>query len=151
MSRSTSSFSEDGKYYAYALSRSGSDWNTIYVRETSSPHVSTQAVGSDEGRLPNDVLRFVKFSGIGWTADSKGFFYQRFPERKEHGGEEDDKAGTETDKDLNASLYYHRIGTPQTEDVLVHQDKDHPEWMFGAGATEEFVIVFVLSHFTTQN
>ncbi|GAA5836298.1 hypothetical protein JCM3766R1_003483 [Sporobolomyces carnicolor] len=137
VSRSSSSFSEDGKYYAYALSRSGSDWNTIYVRETSSPHLSTQAVGSDEGRLPNDVLRFVKFSGIGWTADSKGFFYQRFPERKEHGGEEDDKAGTETDRDLHAALYYHRVGTPQSEDVLIHSDSEHPEWMFGAGATED--------------
>ncbi|GAA6061153.1 hypothetical protein JCM10212_005739 [Sporobolomyces blumeae] len=136
VSRSTSAFSDDGKYYAYALSRSGSDWTTIYVRETTSPHDASQQVGSDEGRLP-DVLRFVKFSSIGWTADSKGFFYQRFPERKEHGGAEDDKAGTETDQDLYASLYYHRIGTSQAEDVLVHRDPDHPEWMFGAGATED--------------
>ena len=139
VSRSTSSFSDDGKYYAYALSRSGSDWNTIYIRPTSSPHLSTQTVGSDQGRLEDDVLRFVKFSGIGWTADSKGFFYQRFPERKEHGTEEEDKAGTETDQDLNAMLYYHRVGTKQSQDVLVHQDKENPEWMFSAGATEEYV------------
>ncbi|GAA5902303.1 hypothetical protein JCM6882_000496 [Rhodosporidiobolus microsporus] len=137
VSRSTSSFSEDGKWWAYGLSRSGSDWSTLYVRPTSSPHSPTQEVGKDEGRLETDELRFVKFSGIGWTADSKGFFYQRFPERKEHGGAEEDKAGTETEQDLNAMLYYHRIGTPQFEDILVHKDPEHPEWMFGAGGTED--------------
>lgn len=63
VSRSSSAFSEDGKYYAYALSKSGSDWTTIYVRPTSAPHVATQTVGKDEGRLEEDVLRFVKFSG----------------------------------------------------------------------------------------
>ncbi|GAA5931240.1 hypothetical protein JCM1841_000871 [Sporobolomyces salmonicolor] len=136
VSRSTSSFSEDGKWYAYALSRSGSDWSTIYIRPTSVPHKPDQEVGKDEGRL-DDVLRFVKFSSISWTKDSKGFFYQRFPERKEHGEDTDDKAGTETDADLNAMLYYHRVGTPQSEDVLVHKDPEHPEWMFGAGATED--------------
>ena len=71
VARSTSSFSDDGKYWAYALSRSGSDWTTIYVRETSSPHKEGGEVGKDEGRL-DDVLRFVKFSGIGWTKDGKG-------------------------------------------------------------------------------
>ncbi|GAA6022150.1 hypothetical protein JCM10207_000780, partial [Rhodosporidiobolus poonsookiae] len=137
VSRSVSSFSEDGKWWAYGLSRSGSDWSTLYVRPTSSPHSPTQAVGSDEGRNANEELRFVKFSGIGWTADSKGFFYQRFKERKEHGAAEDDKAGTETEQDLNAMLYYHRVGTPQSEDILVHKDPEHPEWMFGASGTED--------------
>ncbi|GAA5823713.1 hypothetical protein JCM11251_000736 [Rhodosporidiobolus azoricus] len=143
VSRSTSSFSEDGKWWAYGLSRSGSDWSTLYVRPTTAPHSPSQEVGKDEGRLETDELRFVKFSGIGWTADSKGFFYQRFPERKEHGAAEEDKAGTETEQDLNAMLYYHRIGTHQSEDILVHQDAEHPEWMFGAGGTEDgrFIIM----------
>lgn len=74
------------------------------MRPTSSPHKPDQAVGKDEGKLETDVLRFLKFTGIGWTKDSKGFFYQRFAERKEHGGESDDKAGTETDADLNAMV-----------------------------------------------
>ncbi|GAA5975150.1 hypothetical protein JCM11641_004366 [Rhodosporidiobolus odoratus] len=137
VSRSMSSFSEDGKWWAYGLSRSGSDWSTLYVRPTTSPHSTTQEIGQDPGRLPLDELRFVKFSGIGWTADSKGFFYQRFAERKEHGGVEEDKAGTETEVDLNGMLYYHRVGTPQSEDVLVHKDPEHPEWMFGASGTED--------------
>ncbi|BGP15271.1 hypothetical protein JCM10213v2_003231 [Rhodosporidiobolus nylandii] len=137
VSRSVSAFSEDGKWWAYGLSRSGSDWSTLYVRPTSSPHTSSTPVGSDAGRNENEELRFVKFSGIGWTADSKGFFYQRFPERKEHGGAEEDKAGTETDADLDAMLYYHRVGTPQSEDILVHKDPQNREWMFGASGTED--------------
>ncbi|BGP07293.1 hypothetical protein JCM10049v2_003124 [Rhodotorula toruloides] len=137
VSRATSAFSDDGKWFAYALSRSGSDWSTIYVRPTSSPHNPQQEVGKDEGRLEHDVIRFVKFSGIGWTKDSKGFFYQRFPARAEHGADTDDKAGTETDKDVNALLYYHKIGTPQSEDVLVYKDESNPEWMFSAGGTED--------------
>ncbi|BGP47335.1 hypothetical protein JCM10450v2_003187 [Rhodotorula kratochvilovae] len=136
VSRATSSFSEDGKWFAYALSRSGSDWNTIYVRPTSAPHDPKQEVGKDEGRL-DEVLRFVKFSGIGWSKDSKGFFYQRFPERQNHGADTDDKAGTETDKDVNAAVYYHRVGTPQSEDILVYKDEANPEWMFSAGMTED--------------
>jgi prolyl oligopeptidase len=58
---SSTAFSKDGKYFAYAISKSGSDWTTIYVRETSSPHKPEQKRGTDEGRL-NDVVRDVKFS-----------------------------------------------------------------------------------------
>jgi len=63
VSRSTSSFSDDGKYFAYALSRSGSDWMTCYVRPTDTPHKPDQTVGKDEGKLETDVLRFLKFTG----------------------------------------------------------------------------------------
>ncbi|SCZ88299.1 BZ3500_MvSof-1268-A1-R1_Chr2-1g04318 [Microbotryum saponariae] len=137
VSKATSSFSDDGKYWAYALSRSGSDWTTCYVRPTSAPHSPNQPVGTDQGRLETDILRYLKFSSIGWTHDSKGFFYQRLPARSEHGKDTDDKAGTETDKDLNAMLYYHRVGTTQEHDVLVHKDDEHPEWMFSAGNTDD--------------
>ena len=61
ISRNASSFSDDGKYWAYFLSRSGSDWTTCYVRETSKPHDPAMEVGKDEGRM-DDVLRFIKFS-----------------------------------------------------------------------------------------
>lgn len=67
----------------------------------------------DDSRLP-DEIRFVKFSSITWTHDSKGFFYQRFPDRETHGSAETDLAGTETDDDKHAMLYYHRVGTPQS-------------------------------------
>lgn len=128
VSRSSSSFSKDGQYFAYALSRSGSDWTNIYIRPTASPHSPSQAVGQDEGKL-DDVLRYVKFSSIAWTADSLGFFYQRFPARESHGAEDNDAAGTEIDADLNAALYYHRVGTAQAADVLVIVEPNHPERM----------------------
>jgi len=72
-------FSRSGELWAYGISRSGSDFFTIYVRPTSAPFAPKE--GSDirpvhtEGALPDEV-RFVKFSAITWTADSKGFFYQ---------------------------------------------------------------------------
>ena len=65
---STSAFSEDGAYFAYALSHGGSDWVTIAVRDV--------ATGAD---LPDDVIPHVKFSGITWLRDGSGFFYSRYP------------------------------------------------------------------------
>ncbi|KAH9938686.1 prolyl oligopeptidase [Fomitopsis serialis] len=132
-------FSRSGELWAYGISRSGSDFFTIYVRPTSAPFASKE--GSDvhpvhtEGALP-DEIRFVKFSAITWTADSKGFFYQRFPTRESHGSADEDKAGTETDMDKNAMLYYHRIGTAQAEDILVVKDDAHPEWMWHVEVSE---------------
>ena len=69
-------FSKDGQYFSYGISRSGSDFFTIYVRKSSDPF---RAVGDkrpdiDDGVL--DVIRYVKFSSIVWTHDNKGFFYQ---------------------------------------------------------------------------
>ncbi|KAL4400076.1 serine-type endopeptidase [Malassezia pachydermatis] len=107
------SFSHSGKYIAYGISRSGSDWFKIFLRETSAPMTSCQpGTEGGDGRLP-DVLDHIKFSGITWTHDDKGFFYQRFPAT-----EQEDK-GTETDANQDAQLYYHRLGTPQSEDILV--------------------------------
>jgi prolyl oligopeptidase len=86
------------------------------VRKTDSPLVATadgKRPTHDDSRLP-DEIRFVKFSSITWTHDSKGFFYQRFPDRATHGSAETDQAGTETDDDKHAMLYYHRVGTPQS-------------------------------------
>lgn len=76
-SLSSTSFSETGKYWAYGVSRSGSDWFTIYVRQTDTPHAGeAAATGQDDGKM-EDVVRYAKFTGITWTHDDKGFFYQR--------------------------------------------------------------------------
>ncbi|KAH0836753.1 prolyl oligopeptidase [Lanmaoa asiatica] len=130
-------FSRDGKYYAYGISLSGSDFCTIYIRETSKPlaTVDSKRVEHHESRL-SDEIRFVKFSSISWTHDSKGFFYQRFPSRESHGLATEDKAGTETTGDKDAMLYYHRVGTPQTQDILVMKDAEHREWMWGPSVSE---------------
>ncbi|KIK99823.1 hypothetical protein PAXRUDRAFT_30278 [Paxillus rubicundulus Ve08.2h10] len=130
-------FSRDGKYYAYGISLSGSDFCTIYVRETSKPLAAVNGKRADhhESRLAEEI-RFVKFSSIEWTHDSKGFFYQRFPDRESHGLATEDKAGTETTDDKDAMLYYHKVGTSQSEDLLVMRDAEHREWMWGASVSE---------------
>jgi prolyl oligopeptidase len=102
----------------------GSDWTNVYIRSTDSPHDPQQPKGRDDGRL-EDVIRFVKFSSLSWTKDEKGmhfsfvwagphfsrskclqigFFYQRYPEHRDHGEHDDDKAGTGTGRDINAMV-----------------------------------------------
>ncbi|KIM30914.1 hypothetical protein M408DRAFT_272569 [Serendipita vermifera MAFF 305830] len=132
----STAFSRDGEYFAYGISLSGSDFYTVYVRKTSDPFRTTNGERPDmlDGVL--DTVRYVKFSSIVWTHDNKGFFYQRYPERKKHGDLKSDAAGTETDRDLNAMLMYHRIGTSQDEDTLVWKDDENPEWMFGVQISE---------------
>lgn len=111
-------FSKDGQYFAYGLSESGSDWNKIRVRnvETSEDFPET--------------LDKVKFSSIAWTKDNKGFFYGCYPTK---GGRTD---GSETDKNENQKLYYHRIGQNQSEDVLVAEMPEEPSWRFRADVSD---------------
>ena len=96
--------SPDGRLLAYALAEGGADWRTVRVRDLAS------------GRDLGDAVRWVRFSMLSWTRDSKGFFYSRFPEPP---------AGQALQAALGAhALYYHRLGTPQSEDVLIHQRPD---------------------------
>ncbi|KAF9645343.1 hypothetical protein BDM02DRAFT_3149057 [Thelephora ganbajun] len=134
----TSASSKDGKYFAYGISRSGSDLFTIYVRTTTSPLVQKEGeprTSHDDGRLPEEI-RFAKFCSIIWTHDNKGFFYQRYPERVSHGDASLGKVGTETTSDIDAELYYHRVGTPQSDDILVIKDPEHPDWMWSVSVSE---------------
>ncbi|KAH7907477.1 prolyl oligopeptidase [Hygrophoropsis aurantiaca] len=130
-------FSRSGKYFAYGISLSGSDFFTVYVRSTEKPlaQLGEERADHNTDRLEEEV-RFVKFSGISWDHGSNGFFYQRYPGRVSHGLASEDKAGTETTDDKDAMLYYHKIGTPQSEDILVVKDAEHPEWMWGASVSE---------------
>lgn len=109
--------SDDGELVAYSLATAGSDWNEIRVRGV--------AAGTDEP----DLLRWVKFSGISWTNDSKGFFYSRY----------DEPAGGNVLQDANYyhKLYYHRLGTSQSADRLVYQRADQKEWGFGGEVSED--------------
>jgi len=103
---------------------------TIYVRSTTAPLAEK---GTSDGRL-QDEIHFVKFSGIAWTKDSKGFFYSRYPGKDtSHVG--DTVIATQGDRD--AMVYYHRIGTPQSEDILIHKDPANPEWMFSVDVTDD--------------
>jgi prolyl oligopeptidase len=111
------SISRDGHLMAYGVAGAGSDWTEWKVRD-----VSTAQDLKDE-------LKWIKFSGASWDAASKGFYYSRYAEPQK--GEEL-KAANYFQK-----LYYHRIGTPQTEDPLIYERPDHKEWGFGAEVTED--------------
>ncbi|GMY28147.1 prolyl endopeptidase-like isoform X4 [Fagus crenata] len=127
---STLSVSEDAKYLAYGLSASGSDWVTIKVTRV------------EDKKVEADTLSWVKFSSIDWTHDSKGFFYSRYPAPKEG---EDVDAGTETNSNLNHELYYHFLGTDQSEDILCWKDPENPKYLFAASVTEDgkYVLLYI--------
>ncbi len=109
------SFSKNGKYCAYSISKGGSDWNEIYVMD-----VATRT-------LLDDHIQWVKFSGINWFND--GFYYGRFPKP------EADNALK--GKNLNQMVYYHKVGTSQAADILAYKDDKHPERMYSIGATKD--------------
>lgn len=109
--------SEDGKLMAYGLSTSGSDWNEWKVRDV------------ETGKDFADHLKWVKFSGASWTHDGQGFFYSRYDEPNE--------ATQLEELNYYQKLYYHKLGTPQSEDSLIYHRPDQKEWMFGGGVTED--------------
>jgi prolyl oligopeptidase len=115
------SASHDGKYLAYSIARSGSDWNEILVIEIES------------GKLLPDTLKWVKFSGMAWQKD--GFYYSRF---------EAPKPGEElTGENKNHKVYYHIVGTPQKNDRLVYENKKFPDRNYGAQVTEDEHFLFI--------
>ncbi len=109
--------SPDGKYYAYGVSDAGSDWTEWRVRNI------------DSGQDLDDRLKWIKFSGVSWSADSKGFYYARY----------DAPGEGQKLKSINyfPKLYYHRLGDPQEQDRLVYHRPDHKEWFFGGTATDD--------------
>lgn len=109
--------SEDGKLLAYGLSSSGSDWQTWHVRD----------VQTTENRA--DQIEWVKFSGASWTHDRQGFFYSRF--------DEPDQTTQFEAINYYQKLFYHRLGTPQSEDRLVYHRPDQKEWGFSGGVSED--------------
>lgn len=111
------SFTLDGSLLAYGTSSGGSDWVQWQVRDV--------ATGKD---LP-DSIKWTKFTSASWTPDNKGFYYGRFQEPKEG-----DKLQA---VNKLQKLYYHALGTPQSEDRLVYERPDQPDWQFGAGVTED--------------
>lgn len=108
--------SPDGRYLAYGQSEGGSDWSTYLVRNLKT------------GRTTGDTVRWVKFSGISWTHDGRGFFYGRYPEPK--AGEQ--LSGALRDK----KIYYHAVGTAQSEDRLIYERPTEPALFISAGLDE---------------
>jgi prolyl oligopeptidase len=123
-------FSDDGRYMAYSLAASGSDWIEWKVRVV--------ATGAD---LP-DHLQWSKFSGAAWLKDGSGFYYGRYAAPKE----------SETFTGLNKfqKLYFHTLGTSQDQDRLVYERPDQPDWMFSADVTEDGRFLVIVQTEGTQ-
>lgn len=96
--------SHDGKYTAYTISRSGSDWTEIYVMDTAS------------GKLLPDHIEWAKFTGASWQGD--GFYYSAYA--RPEAGKEFSNANE------YHKVYYHRLGTPQSADVVAYENKEQP-------------------------
>ena len=116
------SFSKDGRYLAYAAAASGSDWVEIRVVDTAT------------GTLTEDRIEWVKNSGATWSPDSKGFYYSAYdaPEKSVY-----------SDQNQFQKVYYHELGTPQSSDRLVYEDKNHPLRYFWAWPSEDGKWLFV--------
>ena len=124
---STLGISDDGNYLGYAISRNGSDWQEIYVK-----NIAT-------GEVLDDHLVWVKFSGIAWKDD--GFFYSRFPEPK------NELSGVNE----NGKLYYHKVGTDQKADQLAYEDRTNPDLSFSAEVVNKRYLVIYGSESTSGN
>lgn len=109
------SFSNDGKYMAYMISRSGSDWTEIYVMD-----VKTK-------ELLSDHIEWAKFTGAAWDGD--GFYYSAYP-RPEVGKEF-------SNANEYHSVYYHKIGTEQSQDRLVFKDEKNPLHFHSVGTSDD--------------
>jgi prolyl oligopeptidase len=111
------SFTDDGRYVAYATSASGSDWMTWRIRDV--------ATGNDL----EDEVRWSKFSTASWLHDGSGFFYSRYAEPA--------SSTQYKDENYNHKVYFHRVGTLQSADPLVYERPDHPDWNLGAFVTDD--------------
>jgi prolyl oligopeptidase len=125
--------SRNARFLGYAVSVSGSDWQEIRVRDIES------------GKDLADTLHWAKFSGIAWTNDNKGFFYSRYA------------AQGQGDSLLTPSkgekLYYHKLGDPQSKDVLIWERPDEPEWYVGAQVSDDgrFLIISISEGTSPKN
>lgn len=125
--------SENGKLMAYGLSASGSDWQEWKIRDV------------ETGKDLDEHLQWIKFSGASWTHDNQGFFYSRYNEPNEKGKLED--------VNYYQKLYYHRLGTSQSEDQLIYERTDEKEWGFSGDVTEDgkYLIISVWRGTDPQN
>ena len=115
------SFSNDGKYLAYVISRNGSDWEEIYVKDVAT------------GKLLDDHIVWAKFTGAAWQGD--GFYYSAY-DAPEQGHETSAKNSVQ-------KVYYHKLGTPQSQDVLFYQNPAYPLRFYGVGVNKEETMMFL--------
>jgi prolyl oligopeptidase len=130
---SDASVTDNGKLMAYGTAVSGSDWNAWHVRDV------------DTGKDLPDLIKWVKFSGASWTKDNQGFYYSRFDEPKE--------ASSLRDANYFQKLYYHKLGTSQSEDKLIYERPDNKELGFGGNVTDDghYLVIYVWQGTSPKN
>ncbi|HEY6804642.1 MAG TPA: prolyl oligopeptidase family serine peptidase [Pyrinomonadaceae bacterium] len=109
------SLSKDGKYLAYGISTGGSDWVLMHVME-----VATR-------KNLDDQLMWIKNSGVSWQGN--GFYYSRYPAPE--------KGRELTSKNEFQTVYFHAVGTPQSSDELVYEDKANPQRFQSVDTTDD--------------
>ena len=114
-------FSHDGQWMAYAISRSGSDWQEFYV------------IDLKTGELTSDHIEWAKFSGAAWKGD--GFYYSSYDRPTE--GKEFSNVNE------GMKIYYHKMGTPQSEDVLFYQNPTQPKRFYEVITNEEETLMYL--------
>ena len=120
------SASDDGTRLAYAVQDGGTDWRTIRVLDVNT------------GKVLSDQVKWARFTSIAWVKDGSGFFYARSPQPKQGAASQ---ASVE-----NHAIYFHAIGTPQTQDRLVYSTPDQPTMVHVAvTVTEDGRYVSILS------
>ena len=107
--------SDDAKLLAYGLSTAGSDWQQWKVRDV------------ETGKDRPDQLDWIKFSGAAWKKDGSGFFYSRYDKPDER-----DKLRSQV---YNHKLFFHQLGTAQSQDKLIYERPDQKEWLLNAEVT----------------
>lgn len=113
--------SHNGKYAAYTISRSGSDWQEFYV------------IDLKTGQLTSDHIEWAKFSGAAWLGD--GFFYSAYDAPV--------KGKEFSNMNANHKIYYHKIGTPQSDDVLFYENPAYPKRFYDVTVNEEETMMFL--------
>lgn len=108
--------SDDGRYLLYSVLDGGSDWRVLRVLDVAS------------GKTLDDEIRWAKFTDLAWVGNS-GFLYSRFPEPEE--------GAAFQGLNYNHAVYFHRLGTPQSEDELVYATPAHPEYNHTAQVTHD--------------
>ena len=114
-------FSNNGRWAAYAISRSGSDWQEFFVIDLAT------------GELTDDHIEWAKFSDASWLGD--GFYYSAYDRPTE---------GKEF-SNVNAGhkIYYHKIGTPQSDDVLFYQNPTEPKRFYDVEVNEDETLMYL--------
>lgn len=117
----STSFSKDGRYMAYVISRSGSDWQEIYVKDVAT------------GELLSDHIEWAKFGGAQWCGN--GFFYSAY--------DAPEKGKEFSSKNEVHKVYYHKIGTKQSDDILFYQNPAHPLRFYSVSLNEDETMMFL--------